>query len=233
MNDFPEELLRGYASFRDSKFPSHRDRYEFLASKGQSPTTLVFACCDSRAAPETIFGSDPGQIFVVRNVANIVPPCRPDDRHHSTSAALEFAVQCLDVKNIVVLGHCGCGGIAASLRNKRAPLWPGNFIGQWIEILRPIASEVINDEQVTQLARQRTAEQRSILQSLENLRSFPFVKVREEADELRIFGAWFDVGSGQVWIVDETSGEFGLLDEAVAHGKNPSPSVSISGSLAV
>ncbi len=216
MRDFPEELLRGYRGFRGAKFPRNRDRYEFLATKGQSPATLVIACCDSRAAPETVFGSGPGQMFVVRNVANIVPPCQPDGRHHSTSAALEFAVQCLeDVRNIVVMGHCGCGGIAAALKSKHTPLSPGNFIGQWIEILRPIVCEVVEDATVGTSSRQSTAERKSVLQSLKNLRSFPFVKAREDAGQLRLFGAWFDIGSGELWVADEQTGGFSPLDPSV------------------
>lgn len=220
MRDFPEELLRGYRGFRGAKFPRHRERYESLASKGQFPATLVIACCDSRAAPETVFGSGPGQMFVVRNVANIVPPCQPDDGHHSTSAALEFAVQCLDVKNIVVMGHCSCGGIAAALKSNHTPLSPGNFIGQWIEILRPIICEVVDDTTVATKSRQLVAERKSVLQSLKNLRSFPFVKAREALGELRLFGTWFDIGAGQLWVADEHSGRFSPLDLALPHAES-------------
>ena len=115
MNQFPKKLLDGYASFMAGRYAKEKRRYRELADSGQRPDTLIIACCDSRAAPETVFDCGPGSLFVVRNVANLVPPYRPDGEYHSTSAALEFAVQDLKVKNIVVMGHGRCGGIAAAL----------------------------------------------------------------------------------------------------------------------
>ncbi len=134
MTGFPEPLLRGYRSFRDDRYAREQDRYRSLAEQGQAPETMVIACCDSRAAPETIFNAAPGELFVVRNVANLVPPCEPGDICHSTSAALEFAVQSLKVRQIVVLGHGRCGGIRAALHPAAEPLSPGEFFGRGGEL---------------------------------------------------------------------------------------------------
>ncbi|MFT5390942.1 MAG: carbonic anhydrase [Gammaproteobacteria bacterium] len=133
----PSALERGYREFRGSRFAEEQARYRSLAEQGQSPETLVIACCDSRAAPELIFNARPGEIFVIRNVANLMPPYTPDNSYHSTSAALEFAVQSLKVKHIVVLGHGRCGGIHAALNPSEEPLSPGDFIGKWMELLGP------------------------------------------------------------------------------------------------
>ena len=144
MTDFPTKLLRGYQSFKDGRFDRERQRYQTLADQGQTPDVMVIACCDSRAAPETIFNSTPGEIFVVRNVANLVPPYEPDGTYHSTSAALEFAVQSLKVQHIVVLGHGRCGGIEAALAPTSEPLSPGDFIGKWMDLISPAASKIIS-----------------------------------------------------------------------------------------
>ncbi len=135
MSHLPEKLLNGYRSFMSGDYAGQSQRYRELAKTGQTPETMVIACCDSRAAPETIFDTGPGELFVVRNVANLVPPYTPDGEYHGTSAALEFAVQSLKVKDIVVLGHGRCGGIAAALTPDAAPLSPGDFIGKWMNML--------------------------------------------------------------------------------------------------
>ena len=142
MSDFPDSLLDGYRSFRDHRYEPERARYRALAEHGQTPEVMVIACCDSRSAPETIFHAAPGEIFVVRNVANLVPPYEPEGPHQSTSAALEFAVQSLRVRHIVVLGHGRCGGIRAALHPEAEPLSPGDFIGKWMTLLGPAAREV-------------------------------------------------------------------------------------------
>ena len=129
MHSFPEHLLAGYRAFMGGCYTKERDRYRQLATGGQSPTTMVIACCDSRAAPETIFDAGPGELFVLRNVANLVPPFQPDGGQHGTSAAIKFAVNAVGIKNLVVLGHGRCGGIRAAL-NPGAPLAQGDFIGK-------------------------------------------------------------------------------------------------------
>src|SRR4029079_18666833 len=139
--DFPRRLLEGYASFRSGRYAAEKERYRRLGEGQQKPSIMMIACCDSRAAPETIFDAGPGEIFVVRNVANLVPPYAPDGRHHSTSAALEFAVLQLGVKHIVIMGHGRCGGIRAIIE-PGDPLSTGDFIGKWLAGVRDVAAVV-------------------------------------------------------------------------------------------
>ena len=140
MKDFPENLLNGYKNFMSGRYADERERYRVLADTGQKPQTLFIACCDSRSAPETIFDCGPGELFVVRNVANMVPPFEPDGQYHATSAAIEYAVQVLKVKDIVVMGHGRCGGIQAALDPNLEPLSPGDFIGKWMNMVKSAAS---------------------------------------------------------------------------------------------
>ncbi len=169
---------------------------------------MVVACCDSRAAPETIFNAAPGELFVVRNVANIVPPYKPDGEFHATSAALEFAVQSLKIRHIVVLGHGRCGGIKAALDPNVEPLSPGDFIGKWMELLGPAADAVAGYEWMTHTERQTALERISIRHSLENLRSFPCVSILEGRGKLHLHGMWFDISSGELLVMDPESGDF-------------------------
>ncbi|TYR31319.1 carbonic anhydrase [Mesorhizobium microcysteis] len=208
MTHLPERLINGYRAFMDGRYATERDRYRALAKDGQTPETMVIACCDSRAAPETIFDCGPGELFVVRNVANLVPPYAPDGKHHSTSAALEFAVQSLKVKHIVVLGHGRCGGIRAALDPSAAPLSPGDFIGKWMGLVAPAAEAVAGNEMMTQSERQTALERISIRYSLANLRSFPCVSILEGKGRLSLHGAWFDISSGELWAMNPQTGDF-------------------------
>src|SRR5436309_11457407 len=131
MNTFPEHLLEGYKAFATQRLPTEQSRYRELSVKGQSPEVMVIGCCDSRVSPEVIFDVGPGELFVVRNVAKLVPVYQPDENAHGVSAALEYAVQVLRVKHIVVLGHAQCGGIRAFI-DQIEPLTPGDFIGRWM-----------------------------------------------------------------------------------------------------
>lgn len=207
MTDFPTKLLRGYQSFKDGRFDRERQRYQTLADQGQTPDTMVIACCDSRAAPETIFDSTPGEIFVVRNVANLVPPYEPDGTYHSTSAALEFAVQSLKVQHIVVLGHGRCGGIEAALAPTSEPLSPGDFIGKWMELISPAALKILSAD-LTSTEKQTQLERASILYSIANLRSFPCVKILEDKNRLTIHAAWFDIADGDLLVMDPKTEKF-------------------------
>ena len=208
MSDFPAKLLDGYYRFRNGNFKQEKQRYETLAEKGQKPETLMIACCDSRAAPETIFSASPGEIFVVRNVANLVPPYDPDEGYHSTSAALEFAVQALRVKNIIVMGHGRCGGINAALDPNMEPLSPGDFIGKWMELLKPAAEAIGKNDYISAGDRQIALEHFSIRNSIENLRTFPCVKILEDKQKLTLHGAWFDISHGELWTMNSESGDF-------------------------
>ncbi|MGJ7042581.1 carbonic anhydrase [Shinella sp. BE166] len=208
MNSFPDRLLNGYRNFMSGRYAEQSARYRALAETGQKPKTLVIACCDSRAAPETIFDSGPGELFVIRNVANLVPPYEPDGQYHSTSAALEFAVQSLKVSDIVVMGHGRCGGISAALALDAEPLSPGDFIGKWMGMLRPVAEQIQGAELLTQAERQRALERVSIRNSLANLRTFPCVRILEEKGRIQLHGSWFDISTGELWIMDAKTGDF-------------------------
>ena len=208
MTEFPGSLLNGYRSFKDDRYARDRARYRALAEHGQRPEVMVIACCDSRSAPETIFNAAPGEIFVVRNVANLVPPYEPDGALDGTSAALEFAVQSLGVRHIVLLGHGRCGGIRAALHPEAEPLSPGDFIGRWMKLLGPAADEIAANARLTEAERQTALERASIRHSLANLRTFPFVSNLESRDRLSLHGAWFDIADGELWTMNPATGEF-------------------------
>ena len=217
----PDRLIDGYGSFLGNRFPRERERYEMLAQGGQNPEIMIIGCCDSRVSPEVIFDAGPGEIFVVRNVANLVPPYETNGQFHGTSAALEYAVQALLVKHIVVLGHARCGGIR-SYAEKRAPLSSGDFIGKWMSIIAPSADtledpgEVPSDDYVTRL------ELAAIGQSLANLMTFGSVRRRVAAGELQLHGAYFGVATGRLLVLDQAAGTFKPLA-----GPAPSPAAFV------
>ncbi len=208
MAHLPEILLNGYRNFMSGRYASESSRYRSLAREGQAPETMVIACCDSRAAPEAVFDAGPGELFVVRNVANLVPPYSPDGEYHSTSAALEFAVQSLKVSHIVVMGHGRCGGIRAALDPGAAPLSPGDFIGKWMSLVAPAAETVAGNTMMTAGERQTALERISIRYSLANLRTFPCVSILEGKGRLSLHGAWFDISSGELWVMNPDTGDF-------------------------
>jgi len=208
MSDFPAQLMNGYYEFRAGNFIEEKKRYEELAETGQKPKTMVIACCDSRSAPETIFNAHPGEMFVVRNVANLMPPYGPDDSFHATSAALEFAVQSLKVENIIVMGHGRCGGIKAALDTNKQPLSPGDFIGTWLGLLKPAAQAIGDNELMTASERQTALEHVAIRNSIANLRTFPCVSILEGKGRLTLHGAWFDISHGELWTMDTQTGDF-------------------------
>lgn len=196
----------------NGRYTAERERYRQLADQGQKPQTLIIACCDSRAAPETIFDAGPGELFVVRNVANMVPPYEPDGHYHSTSAALEFAVQGLRVKDIIVMGHGRCGGIRAALDPNAEPLSPGDFIGKWMGLVSSAAEQIQGNSVMTDTERQTALERISIRNSIANLRTFPCVRILEERGKLQIHGAWFDIANGELWVMDPDTRDFVRLD---------------------
>ncbi len=202
MIGFPASLLDGYKSFMASRFEPEQARYRQLADQGQSPTTMIIACCDSRAAPETIFDAGPGELFVLRNVANLVPTFQPDGGQHGTSAGIEFAVKGLGVSNIVVMGHGRCGGIRAALDPEAGPLAEGDFIGKWMSMLAPVSAQVAKYELATHKERQIMLERFSIRNSINNLRTFPYVRQLEAEGKLGVHGAWFDISTGELWVMN-------------------------------
>lgn len=207
---FPTRLRDGYRSFRSEAFSREQKRYDALAAGGQKPTIMIIACCDSRAAPEIVFDASPGEVFVVRNVANLVPPYAPDGRHHSTSAALEFAVLQLGVRDIVIMGHGRCGGISAVV-NETGPLSSGDFIGQWLKQIRDLAQFVERECDHSDDQYQTSVERANVEHSLANLRTFPWVRQREQRGELGLHGAWFDIGLGELHVLNFSSGQWRML----------------------
>lgn len=201
----PDTLLDGYRNFSKGRLAQDRERYRTLAREGQKPRTMVIACSDSRAAPETIFDAGPGELFVVRNVANLVPPFEPEGGHASAASAIEYAVLALGVTDIVVLAHARCGGIAASLDEGFAPLSDGDFVGRWIDLVRPAAAEVRST--YDEGDRQTALEQASVRASLERLRGFPPVAEAEREGRVTLHGAWFDIETGELRVMNG-GGEF-------------------------
>lgn len=204
-----ESLIEGYRQFRRSEYPAQKRLFEALAAGGQGPQTMVISCCDSRVDPAQIFSAGPGELFVVRNVANLVPPCGKGGDYHGTSAALEFAVTELKVRNIVVLGHAGCGGVRACLESAQDPGAGGRFIGPWMSILSPARDRVLREHGAAMAeTRQRALELAGIVQSIENLHSFPFVSQGLSAGELHLHGAYFGIATGELALLDAATGEF-------------------------
>ena len=187
-----ERLIEGYRRFRSGGWPERRAVFERLADQGQSPRALVIACADSRVDPAMIFDAGPGELFVIRNVANLVPPFAPDEAYHGTSAALEFAVRGLAVPDIIVMGHAMCGGVHALLHGTPNPSW--HFLGTWIEIARDVRRHVLSC--TTAEAGQQMAEYECVKLSLANLMTFPWVRDAVREGTLRLHGACFDIRSG-------------------------------------
>jgi carbonic anhydrase len=201
-------LIDGYRRFRAQQSSSSKEQWEQLA-EGQSPRAVIIACCDSRADPATIFDTDPGEIFVVRNVANLVPPFEANGGRHGVSAALEFGVTQLNVPEIVVMGHERCGGISAALTGifHDAPAGEGGFVHRWMSQINGPATEIAEQHGTGDDA-QRMLEEVAIRQSMANLRSFPFVAEREKAGTLVVLGCHFSIRDGELWVLDEAEDRF-------------------------
>lgn len=207
MHSFPQHLLDGHANFMSGRYAREKERIRDLAASGQKPTTLIIACCDSRAAPEMIFDAGPGELFVLRNVANLVPTYQPDGGQHGTSAAIEFAIKGLGIANIVVMGHGRCGGISAALDPNMKPLDSGDFIGKWMSMLGELPSQLGQNTLMTPAERQTAMERISIRNSIRNLRTFPYVAKLEDDGKLAVHGAWFDISTGELWVMN-ADGDF-------------------------
>jgi carbonic anhydrase len=204
---FPPRLIEGYHDFLDGRLRHEQDRYRELAEVGQSPEVMVIGCCDSRVSPEVIFDARPGELFVVRNVANIVPPYEPDGHAHGVSAALEFGVAALKVKHIVVLGHARCGGIKAFAENAE-PLSPGDFIGNWMRLMAPAAAKAGPQRDLSWPDYLTRLEQANVGNSLDNLKTFPRLRQLIETGQVAIHGAYFGVATGELLMRDERTGAF-------------------------
>lgn len=195
-----QTLLDGYRAFRDGHWPQVRRDYERVAER-QRPETLIIACSDSRVDPHTIFSAGPGELFVVRNVANIVPPYEQGEGLHGTSAAIEFAVSKLEVRTILVLGHARCGGCTAALDHTIGA--DTIFLAPWISLLDPAVERVAHHHDP-----QTALERESVLLSLERLAAFPFIAAAMQSRGLKLAGARFGVADGRLEIYDETSKSF-------------------------
>lgn len=200
----PAGLAAGYRRFRSERYAVEAERYRALA-KGQRPRTMIIACADSRADPATIFSAAPGELFVVRNVAALVPPYEEGGGYHGTSAAIEYGVTELAVPEIVVMGHGLCGGIAAAADARPA----GRFIGPWVDLLAGIREQLSGaPPALNRAARQKIFEQMAVQYSLQNLRRFPFVKAAIDEGRLSLHGAWFAIAEGELEWLDGNSGQF-------------------------
>ena len=204
---FPQRLIEGCRAFLNGRLSHEQDRYRELGESGQSPEILVIGCCDSRVSPEVIFDARPGELFVVRNIANIVPRYQPDGNPHGVSAALEFAFAALKVKHIVVLGHAHCGGVKA-FAEKAAPLTPGDFIGNWMRLMAPAVEKAGSPDGISHAEYVKRLEQANIGNSLANLLTFPRLRKLIENGEVATHGAYFGVAAGKLSVRDEKTGAF-------------------------
>ena len=208
MADF-NALLEGYRRFRENSWSAQRERWAGLA-EGQSPKVMVIACSDSRVDPAQIFDARPGEMFVVRNVANLVPPFERDNHYHGVSAALEFAVTQLEVDELVVMGHGFCGGCAAALTGQYddAGHGAGHFIAHWIDMLAESRAKIRARHPALDRAAFQAMELEGVRISLRNLRTFPWVREREEDGRLKLHGAYFAIADGILHLLDEGTGRF-------------------------
>ena len=204
---FPDRLVEGYAAFLGGRLIEEQNRYLQLAESGQSPEIMVIGCCDSRVSPEVIFDARPGELFVVRNVANIVPPYAPDGQAHGVSAALEFGVAALKIRHIVVLGHAQCGGVRAYVEDAE-PLSPGDFIGKWMKLMAPAADKVGARGDLSRAVYLERMEKASIVNTLDNLMTFPRLRKLIERGAVTLHGAYFGVATGELSVLDRTTGAF-------------------------
>jgi carbonic anhydrase len=212
MSYFPETLTDRYRRFHHRIFVPNADQYEELATYGQSPEIMIISCCDSRVDPETIFNAMPGELFVARNVANLVPPYETGGKFHGVSAGIEFAVMNLRIKHLVIMGHSGCGGIKAALDQAAAIETEAHFISRWMSMLDDARLSVLASHQMKSAAEKiRALELEGIKTSIRNLRTFPFVKALEDKGKLGLHGAHFDIKSGLLSVLNHQNGQFVAL----------------------
>lgn len=207
-----DELVDGYRRFLTGRYREEAALYGALAAAGQAPKVMVIACCDSRVDPAAIFSAGPGQLFVVRNVANLVPPFEPHGDYHGTSAALEFAVNGLEVETILVMGHARCGGVRAYLEGIYEGEAQRGFIQRWMSLLKPARMDALREAGDKPIEAQAQAlEFAAVRHSIENLETFPFIKERLVDGRLRLRGAYFDIADGILLALDPDSGAFNTV----------------------
>ncbi len=190
-----DPLIEGYRRFRARAWPADKARYEALSAKGQAPAALVVACSDSRVDPQTVFGAGPGEMFIVRNVAGLVPPYQPDGAYHGTSAALEYGVRVLGVSRLIVLGHAQCGGVRAMVEG--APAEAGDFIASWMEIARPAMAPVPKGLAGADVLAHY--EDEVVRVSLANCLTFPWIAAAVADGRLELAGFRFGIATGALY----------------------------------
>lgn len=205
-----DRLIQGFGRFKKQYF-GHDGRLYASMKTGQPAKTLMVGCCDSRVDPAILTDCDPGDLFIIRNVANLIPPCENDGRHHGTSSALEFAVNYLQVENIIVMGHANCGGIRALWEDEGRQ--NSKFIHQWVSIAQPAKDWVRQHHQGTEVSQLRACEQRAVLVSLDNLMSFECVRERTEQGKLTLHGWYFDLAAGELLCFNPQTGDFEPVQE--------------------
>jgi carbonic anhydrase len=206
---FPQNLADRYRRFKFRHFAPNQDQYEQLATYGQNPEVMMVSCCDSRVDPETIFSAMPGEMFVMRNVANLVPPYETSGRYHGVSAALEFAALNIRVQHVVILGHSGCGGIRACLEHDAARQTEAQFISNWMSMLNDARDEILRDPNIAPGKPQRDAlERKGVQVSLANLRTFPCIQILEGKGRIALHGAHFDIATGTLSVLKHGSDSF-------------------------
>lgn len=209
MGSFPEVLADRYRRFQLRQFVPNADHYEELGKFGQTPDTMLISCCDSRVDPETIFSSMPGELFIVRNVANLVPPFETGARYNGVSAAIEFAVLNLRVRNVIVMGHSACGGVRAALDQNAAIQTEAKFISRWMSMLDEARIAVVAEYGAeSHDVQQKALEMEGVKQSIKNLRSFPFVAELEDKGKLALHGAHFEIQTGTLSVLNHSRGKF-------------------------
>lgn len=204
-----DQLIEGFRRFRDTYFDQHRALFQTLTEQGQTPKVLLIGCSDSRVDPAIIFDAQPGEMFVLRNVANLIPPFEPDNGLHGTSAAVEFAVRGLKVEHIIVLGHARCGGVRALIEGKTAE--QTDFVQEWMQIARSARDRALaltlSAGQPLEAAR-RMCEQETVAISLGNLMTFPWVRKAVEGGQLMLHGWFYDMEDGKLFRLDPVTNSF-------------------------
>ena len=206
----PDYLVQRYYGWKATTYANNKSWFHKLAKDGQYPRAMIISCCDSRVHVTSIFGSDAGEFFIHRNIANLVPPFKKDEDYHGTSAAIEYAVKSLKIPHIIVLGHSTCGGVKASYDyfsgNNPSLKEESNFVASWLEILRPsfnsVSNELSDEHKITKL------EKEAVLTSVKNLTTFPFIKEALKEGSLSIHGLWHNIGTGELMSYDNKTNDF-------------------------
>jgi carbonic anhydrase len=213
LKPLPEYLVQRYYGWKATTFANNKSWYHKLAEDGQHPRAMIISCCDSRVHVTSIFGSDAGEFFIHRNIANLVPPFKEDQDYHGTSAAIEYAVKTLKIPHIIVLGHSTCGGVQSSFDyfsgNNPNLHKDSNFVVSWLEILRPSYEKIPSD--LSESEKIKLLEKSTVLTSIENLTTFPFIKEAIKNETISLHGLWHDIGTGDLMFFDNKLNQFILV----------------------